>query len=100
MRDERWMEEERFMMAKLITQQTTKRKIPGSIPALATQSVSQASSISINQHKLTQPYMYIISLNAQAFENVDKDFEIVPTSRAKGQLSDIIINMTDIDWED
>ena len=98
MRDERWMEEERFMMAKLFTQQTTKRKIPGSISALATQGQSQASYNSINQHKLTQPYT--TNLNAQAFENVDKDFEIVPTSRAKGQLSDIIINMTDIDWED
>mgnify|MGYP001797258858 FL=1 len=40
------------------------------------------------------------NLNAQKAENIDKDFEIVATSRAKGQLSDIIINMTDVDWED
>ena len=65
------------MMAKLITQPATMKKIPGSIPALATQGKSQASYSSINQHKLTQPY--IISLNAKADENIDKDFKIVPS---------------------
>ena len=59
------------MMAKLITQPATMRKIPGSIPALATQGKSKASYNSIYQHKLTQSY--IISLNAQ------NDFEISKT---------------------